>query len=102
MGDLVYSICTNFVGMAMCSGKNVPKRFSREISELNFFSEDLRRNWTRGPKLSFGSAIDIGGGKRVVVLDPFSLIGVGVFKRLILCHSHELIELAEAYFESVE
>lgn len=51
---------------------------------------------------SFGSGIVIGGGQCVVPLDPFSLVGVGIYKESFSSKIMTLVELAKTYFENKE
>lgn len=76
--------------------------YLREISVLEYFSVDLRRNWTRRFEKSSGSDIGIGGGERVVPLAPLSLVEVGIHKRLFRCQCTVIVELAEERFGGVE
>lgn len=59
-------------------------------------------NWTEGSEQSSGNSIDIGGGERLVLLDQFSVVCVGSFKRSFNCHSTLLVNIKEAHFEIVE
>lgn len=99
---LVKSVPTRFVGMAMCISRAIPKWCAREICELDYFSAYLRRNWTGRSERSSEGGIDNGEGELVVPLDPFGLVGVGIFKRSFSSESTVLIALAEAHFESAE
>lgn len=77
---MVKSVSTGFIGMAICITMAIPKRCFREKPELDYFSEDLRWNWTERSKLISKSVIDIGGGDHVVPLDLFSIAGIGSYK----------------------
>lgn len=52
----------------------------REMSEVKYFSEDLRRNWKKRSEQTSGSGIEVVAGKRIVLLDPFSPLVVGSYK----------------------
>lgn len=65
---------------------------------LDYFSLELRWYWTGCSERRFGSATDIGGPDHVVLLDPFTLVGVGIYRRVFTCHSALPVELAEAFF----
>lgn len=102
MWEPVGSVASYFVGTAMYISRATPKCCLREISELDDFSEDLRRNWTGHSGQSSGSSIDIGYGELVVPLDPSLLVGVDIYKRRFPSQSTLLVELVGAHFEIVQ
>lgn len=79
--EMVKSISAFFVCMAMCMSRAIPKWDLREISELYYFSENLRQNWTGYSKQSLENGIEIGGKECVVSIDPFSLESLGTYTR---------------------
>lgn len=99
---LVKSVCTHFVGIVMCFCRAFSKWCSREISGVEYFGEDLRKTWKARSGRSFKSEIDVRDGMRVALLNPFSLMGVGIYKLPFTCHSTVLVALAEANFESAD
>lgn len=48
-------------------------------------------------KLSSENGIDIGGEKRMVILDPFSLLGVGIYEQRFASRSTVLVLPAEEH-----
>lgn len=59
----------------------------------------MSRNWTEHSKHICGSGIDIDGEKCVISLDPFLLVGVGIFKYSFMSEITVLADLAEEHFE---
>lgn len=57
VGKPIKSVPVCFVGKAMCISGVIPKCCRREISEQDYFSEDMRRNWTRCSEQSSGGGI---------------------------------------------
>lgn len=57
----------------------------REVSELDYFGVDFRRNWSGCSERGSGSGADVGGGKRVIALHPSLVVGVALFAS---GHSH--------------
>lgn len=70
------------------------------ISELNYFSESVCRNYTGHSVRTSVSANEISGGKPVTPLDWLSLEGVCIYKQLFVSQSNEVAELTEAHFDS--
>lgn len=46
--------------------------------------------------------MDISSIECVILLDPFSLVEVGVYKRSFTCHITVLVELVDPHFESAK
>lgn len=63
---LVESFPTRLVGMEMCNARAIPKRCLIRISQPDYFSDYLRRNWTNSSERSFGSSTVIVGRDRMV------------------------------------
>lgn len=78
----------------------IPKYCSRQISELDYFSEELRRNFTRSSEQNSGSRNDIGGRQCLAPLNPFSMVVVGTYELSFTSQPIILQELAEASSES--
>lgn len=78
---LVKSVATDFLGMEIYIIRTIPKRSLGKKSELDWFKNQLRRNWTVWSEKHLGLEIDIGDEAYVVPLYPFLLVCVGVHKR---------------------
>lgn len=65
---------------------------------LYYFSEHLRRNSTGRSQQSFWSSIEISAGRRLVLLDPFSLVGAGTLKESFASQITALVDLLSAHF----
>lgn len=59
---LLKSVATIFVVMSLCTCRTTPEQCVQEIFELDYFSGQLRRNWTGCSEESFESGIDVCGG----------------------------------------
>lgn len=78
----------------------IPKRYLREIYELGYFSKPLCQNCTERSEQSFGSGSDVCDGECAVSLDPFSLVGVGIYEWSFTSESTVRVDLVEAHFHS--
>lgn len=95
----IKSFVTCFVRMEMYISRTIPKRILQEIFVLNFFSKQLRQNWTGTSEQSSGRGVDIAGWKRGGLLDPFSPLSAGSYKWSFTSESVVLVELVEVHFE---
>lgn len=102
VGNLVKSVATYLVGMAMFTGMAVSRWYLKAIQDYDYLSEEMRRNWTGRSQQSFGSGIDNGCGERVVLLNRFSPVGAGTYKQSFTCRSTVLVALAQTHSESTE
>lgn len=87
--------------MPKCVFRAIPKLCFIDISELDYLSRDLHQTCTGGSKKSFGSGIDVGGGKHVVLLTYLFLVEVVLYKLSFLCQITVLVVIAKANFEIV-
>lgn len=76
VGRPVKSAATQFAWTAMCIGSAFPNWCLREVSQLDYFRDQLSPIHIRCSLQRFGSGTNIGGGDCVVPLNPFSLVGV--------------------------
>lgn len=101
-GNVVKGIPTRFVRMTMFVSQTIPKRCSRGVSELHYGSVSLRRNWTGQSEGSAREGIDVGGWEMVVPLDPYSVVGLAIYKRSFTSESVALLQNTEAHFDSAK
>lgn len=95
-------VATSLVGLEMCISKAIPERCLKDIYQLDYFSEDLRQNWTERSKQVFWCRIDIWGGERVVPIGQFWMVGVGIYRWSCLSRSTMVVDLAGVHFDSAE
>lgn len=50
----------------------------------------------------FQSGFDVGGGKCVVSVYRFSLVGIGIFKGSLICQSTTFVEVLDLQFDSAK
>lgn len=62
----------------------------------------MRPNWIERSEQIFESDIDVGDGLRVVLLGPFLLVAVGIYKQLITSYGGVLVDLAMVRFDSAK
>lgn len=96
---LLNSVALRFAVVEMCIRRAIPKWFLQGMSELYYFSTELRRNCTVRSEQSSGSCTEIGDEECVVPLVPFSLLHVVVYKPRFTSKSTILVERTEALFE---
>lgn len=89
-----------FLGMAMFIRSAILKNNLRDVNRLHCSSEHLRWNCTERFAQSFGSSIDHGSEKFVVLLPLFLLLGADNYKRSLSLESTVLPEVPEARFKS--
>lgn len=68
---LIKRFTARSVGMALCINSDVPRWLLREVSELAYFNEHMRRNWAGTSEECLGSRIDIFAEGHVALLDLF-------------------------------
>lgn len=78
---LVKRVATRIVGMEMYIIRAIPKRRVREISKLDYFFKDLRRNQAGRSKQSLRTGINTGSREAAVLLNPFTLVVAGIPKQ---------------------
>lgn len=72
------------------------------ISELHYFSEHMRRNWTDLFERSSRSGVEIGCGNRVVPLGLVLPVAACIYMQLFACQKTLTVEQAASYCESAE
>lgn len=88
--------------MTMSISRAFPQCTSKEISERNYFSEELRSISTERLKGCCRRGFDVGGEVLVTSRHQFSIIEVGIYKRSFKSRIAGLVELAAAIFKSAE
>lgn len=73
-----------------------------ETLDLKYFDDNQCRSCTERSKKSFTDLIDGKDRKFLAPLDPFSLVSVGLYKRLSTSESAVILRLAEAQFKVTE
>lgn len=91
-----------FFEMTISVSRAIRRWFLREILLVDYFKQQLRRNFTRRSEQSVWIVIDNGDRKVVVPLDWLLLIGVCIYQRLFTSQCTVQEELAEVLIESVE
>lgn len=99
---LVESVATHFVELVMHINRAISKRYLKKKSDLNYFSECLRRNSTELLEQSFSADINTWGVDYVAPLVPFLRVAVGIYKQSLSRANTVLVKLVEKYFENVE
>lgn len=78
---ILKGVPTRLVAMAMSISRAIPKWCLRDVSKMDYFSENLSRIWTGRSEQSSKGEVDITGGECMIPLDPFSLVRVDIYKR---------------------
>lgn len=77
---LVKRVSTCSAGRVICISQVMKITVSREIYELDVFSEILRRIWSTFWQRSSLRGFDIEWKESVALRDPLSLTGIGIYR----------------------
>lgn len=96
----VKSMHTRLAERAVCIIRDIPNRWSCQIFKLEYFCENLRRNWTYCSENSYKDKSSVGGRTYVALLDLFSLVPVDTFNQSCMSEGTMLVMLPNTYLES--
>lgn len=99
IGKLLKSVATSSVLVIMCIRRAIRKQYLRNLYKLHYLSKQLCRKSTECPKQNSWNGIDNSHEECVVPMDPFSLVGIGIYKWLFTSDSKVIIELVETHLE---
>lgn len=101
-GKLVEIIVTSYVEREICINEAIAKRCSPNIFEVDYFLEQPPQDWIGRSEQLFGNGNHNGVSEYVILLDPLSLVCVGIHKLPFTSKSTILVELTETLFHREE
>lgn len=99
---LIRSGTARFVEMEIFIIRAIPEWYLKKKYEVDYFCKDQRWNRTERSERSFASGIDAVGVKRMVPLDPLSLVAVASYRRSSTPQGIVLVKLVYTRFKSSE